>query len=117
MSALDYPPPAHAGYIWYRGDALIVSFATHDGEGHTVTLPLDRLVVGRDADQRGWLVLLEVLRARHLAAQQARRPLIGTSEMPTRMQVEALLSGHRARVFDARGRERVQVGDLWEDEG
>jgi len=114
MSALDYPPPAHAGYVWYRGDALMLAFPGENGSGHTICIPLEKLAIGREADQRGWLIFLETLRARATSAQQSRRPQLGTPDTPTRTQVEALLAGQRGKAYDVRGREKI--GDLWEDE-
>lgn len=114
MSALDYPPPAYAGYIWARGDALVLSFATEGGGGHTVVLPFEKLVVGNEADQRGWLILLEVLRERARAVREERRPALGTAEMPTSYQVEQLLAGKRAKAFTVRG--QAVLDDIFDDD-
>ena len=115
MSALDYPPPSYAGYIWHRGDSLVLGLPGGENTvGHTIVLPLAKLVVSRDADQRGWLVLLEILGARKRTYEEGRRPQLATSDTPLRTQIEALLAGHRARAFDSRGREKV--GDIFAKE-
>jgi hypothetical protein len=99
--ARDYPLPAYAMYVWHRGDAVVLA----GNEGHTIVIPLDKLAVGSGADQRGWTILLDILRDRS-RAYAARRPArIGTNEAPVRAQIEALLAGQRERAYGARSTE------------
>jgi len=99
--ARDYPLPAYAMYIWHRGNALVLA----GNDGHTVVIPLDKLAVSSDADQRGWAILLDILRDRSRAYAQRSRPRIGTSEAPVRAQIEALLAGQRERAYGPRSTE------------
>jgi hypothetical protein len=115
MSALDYPPPSHAAYIWHRGDALCIglpNFSGGDSVGHTLVVPLDKLNVPRDkARQRGWQIILDVLFARaHSEPGEAR---LSTPAAPTSRQLEALLAGHKVEQFEASGRRKLAGEDLW----
>ena len=80
MSASDYPIPACAAYIWTAGDKLFLGLPGEAGQGHTVVIPLDKMVpeVGMTglpkSHHRGFAVLLETLRQREFAPV---RPMIG----------------------------------------
>jgi hypothetical protein len=116
--ARDYPLPAYAGYVWWRGDALVVSFPDESGGSEsTLVLPAERLAVGSEAASRGWGVLLSVLRARSEAHAAGARATVGSPAAPTRVEVEALLAGRPVpiRRFDARGSEVRDLADLWGD--
>jgi hypothetical protein len=89
----DYPLPAYAGYIWDRGDALVLQFS----DGHHVELPIERCALALTpggsvrADQRGWGVLLSLLRDRRNTYAQGKRPRIAEAGRETRYQVEMTL--------------------------
>lgn len=93
----DYPLPAHCAYIWFDGANLRLQLPPDGPESHgnTVILPLERLGIVRNEagaprpDQRGWLVLLDVLRARLAAADRR----IGTQASPVQYDIEAVLRG------------------------
>lgn len=113
----DYPPAAHAAYVWWTGSGLALAVPG----GGTVIVPMERLAVARDrADQRGWQFLLDTLSARSRAyAERKPAPSIATAGCPTQEQADRALvaaSGARVRRFDARGRERVSCDDLWSAE-
>jgi len=74
-------------------------------DGHTVVIPLDKLAHTSDADQRGWGIILNILRERSRAYSARTAPRIGTCEAPVRAQIEALLAGQRARAYGARSTE------------
>lgn len=75
-----YPIPACAAYIWTAGDKLFLGLPGEAGQGHTVIIPLDKMVpdVGMTGlpkpYHRGFKVLIETLRHREIAPQ---RPMIG----------------------------------------
>jgi hypothetical protein len=101
MAAGDYPLPAYAGYIWDRGDALVITLPDSiDGDGHTVVLPITSLSISDKADQRGWLILRDVLHARRAAYDSKRnKPTIADRAAPTRVMVEEMLKAMKpARV-------------------
>jgi hypothetical protein len=91
MAAGDYPLPAYAGYIWDRGDALILTFPDSAGGQHSVQLPIERLSISDSADQRGWLILRDVLHARRSSYQQEKRVTTADRAAPTRRMVEEML--------------------------
>lgn len=73
-----YPLPAHAAYVWLKGDTLMLSFpptAGHD-RGHTVALY---------ADAHGMKVALSILKARRDESQLT----VGTTAAPTQYQCDA----------------------------
>ena len=115
MSALDYPVPGSAAYIWHRGDALCLGLPGENGIGHTVVIPIAKLGLdGTKAEQRGWRILLDILSAR---AHETGRAQLSTPAMPTRTQVEALLAGRSVPAFDEQGRRKLAGADLWERKG
>jgi hypothetical protein len=92
MAAGDYPLPAYAGYIWDRGDALVITLPDSvGGDGHTVVLPITSLAIGDKADQRGWIILRDLLHARKQAYDQHKAPTIADRAAPTRVMVEEML--------------------------
>lgn len=108
--ARDYPLPAYAMYVWHRGDSLVLA----GNDGHTIVLPVSKLNVTSAADQRGWLILLEILRDRARAyAQRRSAARIGTSTQPVRAQIEALLVAQREKAY---GKPSTVIDvDIWDD--
>lgn len=117
MSALDYPPPSHAAFIWHRGDALCIGLPDYSGGGsvgHTLVIPLSKLGMDRSkAEMRGWQIILDVLFARSHASEGDER--LSTPAAPTGRQLEAMLAGHKIEQFEANGRRKLAGEDLWEE--
>lgn len=96
----DYPLPAHCAYIWFDGAALRLQLPPDGPESHgnMIVLPLERCAVVPSTsgaprpDQRGWLVLLDTLRERLVAADRR----IGTLASPVQYDIEAVLRGVEA---------------------
>lgn len=80
MAAGDYPIPSTAAYIWTSGDRLFLGLPGEAGLGHTVVIPLDKMIpdVGMTGlpkpYHRGFAVLLATLREREMGHS---RPQIG----------------------------------------
>jgi hypothetical protein len=93
MAAGDYPLPAYAGYIWDRGDCLVLQFE----DGHRVELPHERCALALTdggsvrADQRGWGLLLSLLRNRRNSYAAQRKPAIAEPGRETKYQIEMAL--------------------------
>jgi hypothetical protein len=93
----SYPLPAHAISIWKVGHELVLGLPpTAPGvRGTTVRLPLERCEAiasafgGTLANQRGWAILLDILRQREHAGQ--RPATVGTRQAPVQYDVDAMI--------------------------
>lgn len=92
----DYPLPAHALSIWKVGHDIYVGVpAQGKTRGTTLKLPLDKCGIetsafgGIRASQRGWAILLDILRAREAAGQ--RPAYIGTRSAPVQYDVDKMI--------------------------
>jgi len=75
----EYPLPAHAAYIWLRGDQIFLGLPPLPGNrhGHTVHFT---------ADERGIQIMLDILRARSFTQTSG----IGTRGAPVQYDIEQI---------------------------
>ena len=91
--------------ISFNGESIVLEFPENE---FSVTIPLDRCGVQCNKsntplpNQRGWKVLLDILKARYSASHRSERT-IGTQASPTSYQIEqALKSKLRLTVVSKR---------------
>lgn len=108
MSHDPYPLPAYAANIWLNeaDNCLMLAVpAGADETGHTVRIPLDRCDVVVNGwgnplpGQRGWRVLLDILRERTRSATLARSErTIGTKASPVQYDLDKMLQAFGGKV-------------------
>ncbi len=87
-----YPLPAYAANIWFKGDALCVSFPNQQ----TIVIPVERCGIAKSEagtplpSQRGWMVLLQLMKDR--AAQARDETKIGQKGQPTQYEIERAMA-------------------------
>lgn len=90
--------PKHAISIWFEGDKLCLAF---DENSHQVAIPVERAEVIRNGfgtplpSQRGWEVLLSILRERYHEATK-RVNQIARKSAPIQYMVEQVLKAKAA---------------------
>lgn len=112
-----YPLPSYGLSIWLTGDTLNIAIppAADGTRQHTICLPLAKCsietteggsILGR---QRGWLVLLELLKSKE---REKRNPnaKIGNASAPVKYDIEQMLVGMKK--FDTKGNQKVSYEDL-----
>ncbi len=104
-----YPLPSYAANIWLAGDRIAVQF-----EGsHTIFIDLARCGVECNNSgstlptQRGWEVLLSILKDRSRATA---RPRIAERGAPVQYDIEQMLRA--VQHYDSRGTAATQLEDL-----
>lgn len=125
-----YPMPAHAVSLWLMGDQLAIGLpATQRAQGRTVYIPLDKCSVERTnsgmgilARQMGWAALLQLLKDRRAAAQEADAQghdmnSIGRATSPVQYDIEQVMralgeQGKRIVRANAKGQQEVSAEDI-----
>jgi hypothetical protein len=120
-----YPLPAYAMTIWLAGDQIHITLPSGPGgKIHTIRIPLAKCSIETSewgeplARQRGWLVLLELLKQRQ---QERTAPIrMGDRAAPVQYDIDQMLkavSGASAdtRKFNSRGVEQIDYDALFGD--
>lgn len=121
-----YPLPSYTTVIWLAGDQIHLSLPSGpDGKSHTIRIPLAKCSIESGewgeplARQRGWLVLLDILKQRQQERQQPVR--LGDRAAPVQYDIDAMLravstSATQARRFTPRGQEQLKYSQLFGEE-
>jgi len=92
-----YPLPSHAVSIWLAGDRLMIGVPpVGDERPSTKVIPLDNCFYDdKNVGQRGWAVLLNLLRDRSRMEREGKKPWLGTKGDPVQYDIEKMLKHMR----------------------
>lgn len=119
MSAVDYPVPSAAAYIWIANGALHLGLPGTLNDGvesrpHTVVIPLDKIEPVLNTfgtapvpQNRGLAVMISILKQRMMAAQPN---WLGSKGAPPRATVQAAVESDEkyAKWLESMGAQRVE---------
>ena len=120
-----YPLPSYVTSIWLAGDTIHLALPSGpDGKSHIIRIPLAKCSIESSewgeplARQRGWLVLLDILKQRQQERQQPVR--LGDRAAPVQYDIDAMLravssASPQSRKFNSRGTEQIDYDRLFSE--
>lgn len=122
-----YPLPSYVTSIWLAGDQIFMALPSGpDGKIHTIKVPLAKCSIETSewgeplASQRGWMVVLDILKQRQQERQAPAR--LGDRAAPVQYDIDAMLravnsSSVKPAKFNGRGEEELEYDNLFSEDG